>query len=170
MFWKTKGKEPVGNLGFEVTVDSKKAVMSLSQVSNGEHPVKLADLLVTFGKALENGRKYLASNNFQILEDGSLLAQPPLALLPDSILVIDLMDAFNLNALQGFEEAVNARKIRKGSDLWRVTGYWRGSENSMEHLVMDERGQLYLHGPRRSWKSTQELRFVGRDTRKGWSQ
>lgn len=154
MFCKADKKKAIENWRFKVVVESKGA-MTLLQSSTGGHPVDLRGLLETFGRALDNGRRYLESSNFQLLEDGSLLAQPPLAMLPDRTLIIDLMDTFNLNALQGLDKAISARKVKSGFAQWHVTGYLEGNPKHSQNLVMNDRGNLYIGSARSAWRVLQ---------------
>ena len=152
---KNDPKHPIENWRFEVTIDS---VMALDMLAaSTKRPFSLRDAMETFGKAFANSHKYLECRNFHLLEDGTLIPQPPLALLPNYVLVIDMMEAFNRGALAGMDIEISAREVRDEFNPWHVTGYLKSNPKHSQNLVMDDQGNLYFHDPRESWDTVKKL-------------
>lgn len=144
------------------------SVMALDLLAaSTKEPFSLRDALETFGKAFANSHKYLECNNFHLLEDGTLIAQPPLAPLPNFVLIIDLMETFNRGALAGLDIEISARKVRGEFNPWHVTGYLKSNRRRSENLVLDDQGNLYLYDARSSWNSLRQIRFADLGTSKG---
>lgn len=155
---KTDPKQPIENWRFEVSLNDQDALKLLAASAHG--PFKLKDSLTTFATALENGRKCLESNDFVLLEDGTLVAGAPMALLQDYVLVINVTETFNLGSLAGLAKAINARKIREGFNPWHVTGYLKSNPSYSENLVLDACGGFYFHDRRKSWESMESSRLL----------
>jgi hypothetical protein len=158
-------KHPIENWKFEVVIDNVKALDVLT--ASTREPFSLRDALETFGKALANSHKYLECNNFHLLEDGTLIAQPPLARLPNFVLVIDMMETFNRGALAGLDIEISARKVQSEFNPWHVTGYLKSNLKRQENLVLDDQGNLYFHDARSSWNALRKIRFADLGTSKG---
>ena len=150
---KADSKSPIENWKFEVKIDPQ-ATLNLLNAS-AKSPINLKMMLPIFGKAITNGERYIESRNFLLLEDGTLIQQPALALAPDFLLEIDLIESSNLNCLASFEKEFNAREARNEFHYWRLTGHLKTNGGHVEDVVMDDRGGLYLHNRRMSWNSLQ---------------